>query len=49
MQLGEWCGLCKIDEEGKATHVVKASCAVVTHYGKESNATRCLKKHLHNA
>ena len=28
-QLGEWCGLCKIDRDGKPRKVVSTSCAVI--------------------
>lgn len=35
-QLGEWAGLCKIDEEGNATKVVGASCVVVKDFGETS-------------
>lgn len=36
--LGEFAGLCKIDEEGIAVRVVGCSCAVVKSWGEESNA-----------
>jgi len=36
--LGEWSGLCKIDNEGKARKVVGCSCVVVKDYGQEGEA-----------
>ena len=36
-QLGEWCGLCKIDRTGEARKVVRCSCAVVCSLGNTVN------------
>ncbi|KAL3288445.1 hypothetical protein HHI36_002890 [Cryptolaemus montrouzieri] len=33
-KLGEWSGLCKIDNTGKARKVVGCSCVVIRDYGK---------------
>merc|ERR1719326_442457 len=37
-KLGEWSGLCKIDQEGKPRKVVGCSCVVIRDYGKEGQA-----------
>eukprot|EP00179_Madagascaria_erythrocladioides_P004546 CAMPEP_0198310320 /NCGR_PEP_ID=MMETSP1450-20131203/2436_1 /TAXON_ID=753684 ORGANISM="Madagascaria erythrocladiodes, Strain CCMP3234" /NCGR_SAMPLE_ID=MMETSP1450 /ASSEMBLY_ACC=CAM_ASM_001115 /LENGTH=161 /DNA_ID=CAMNT_0044013139 /DNA_START=145 /DNA_END=630 /DNA_ORIENTATION=- len=41
-QLGEWAGLCKIDEEGNARKVVPCSCVVVKDFGETSEALEVL-------
>merc|ERR1712151_138971 len=45
-ELGKWVGLCKIDDEGKATKIVKCSCAVITGFGDDSEALRGLEEHI---
>lgn len=46
LQLGEWCGLCKLDAEKKPRKVVKTSCAVIVDYGEHSTELDILQAHL---
>jgi small subunit ribosomal protein S12e len=41
-QLGEWCGLCKIDREGKPRKIVSTSCAVISDFGEDSRELKIL-------
>jgi small subunit ribosomal protein S12e len=47
-QLGEYAGLCKLNEDGEAVKVVRCSCAVVTEFGEESQAHAVLTEFFKN-
>merc|ERR1711970_89513 len=46
MKLGEWAGLCKIDQDGAARKIVKCSCAVVSNWGNQTPAHDVLQEYL---
>merc|ERR1719291_1661339 len=45
-QLGEWAGLCKIDNDGLPRKVVGASCVAVTDFREEGQAYDYMMKYL---
>merc|ERR1712083_1041369 len=46
--LGAWCGLAKLDDDGSIKKAVRTSCAVITEFGQESRALAVLKDYLEN-
>lgn len=41
-ELGAWCGLAKLDDDGGVKKAVRTSCAVVTDFGEETRALSIL-------
>lgn len=46
--LGEWVGLCKYDDDGKARRVVGCSSAVIKSWGEETTARQVIMEHIKN-
>jgi len=44
--LGEWSGLCKYNQDGKAVKIVGCSCCVIKQWGEETPARQYLLDHL---
>ena len=48
MKLGEWAGLCRINEEQEAVNIVGCSCAVITDFGEETRASELVMEAIKN-
>ncbi|EDQ92061.1 uncharacterized protein MONBRDRAFT_14362 [Monosiga brevicollis MX1] len=46
MKLGQWAGLCKLDQDGNPRKVVKCSCVAVTNYGVAGQAVEVINDHF---
>jgi len=44
--LGAYCGLAKLDDDGSVKKAVRTSCAVITDYGEETRALNVLNEYL---
>mmetsp|Transcript_16253 Transcript_16253/g.22913 ORF Transcript_16253/g.22913 Transcript_16253/m.22913 type:complete len:148 (+) Transcript_16253:97-540(+) len=44
--LGAWCGLAKVDDDGSIKKAVRTSCAVITEFGEETRALSVLLDYL---
>ncbi len=46
--LGQWCGLAKLNVDGTVRKCVKCSCAVITNWGEETAHTHVVLEYIKN-